>query len=64
MKRFFEVSATKNIHKKCVAVKYNALRIFSVAHQYPWRVAPQQSSLPFSRGWAKLISDLYVYKLS
>ena len=38
--------------------------IFSVAHLYPWRVAPQQSSLTFPGGNAKLFGDLYIYNLS
>jgi hypothetical protein len=33
-------------------------------HQYPWRVALQQSSLPFANGNAKLFLQLYIYNLS
>ena len=64
MSRFFKALATKNINKNCAAQKRNAIWIFSVDHLYPWRVAPQQSSIPFPGGAAKLKSDLYIYNLS
>jgi hypothetical protein len=64
MKRFFEAYGTKNINKNAPHKHATHLRIFSVAHLYPWRVAPQQSPLPFPSSAAKLFPDLYIYNLS
>ncbi len=65
MRRFFEALYTKNIYKMIAPYNtYSAIWIFSVAHLYPWRVAPQQSAIPFPDGTAKIFSNLYIYNLS
>ena len=64
MIRFSKALGTKNSYKKSAAQKAQRNWIFSVAHLYPWRVAPQQSSFPFPDGISKIFAHLYIYNLS
>jgi len=64
--KFFKAYNTKNIQNKNALYRSttHSYQDFLRDHQYPWRVALQQSSLPFADGAAKLFLQLYIYKLS
>ena len=64
--KFFEAYSTKNISIENAPCRSTAHFMMDILrdHQYPWRVAPQQSSFPFADGAAKLFLQLYIYKLS
>ena len=49
--------------KKAPMFYHQDCPIFLSAGTYPWRVAPQQSSLPFQFHYAKLKTKNYIYKL-
>lgn len=49
--------------KKILNANTQDYPIFSSAEIYPWRVAPQQSSLPFQFHDAKFKTKNYIYKL-
>ena len=58
----FPKAYTQRIKMRCT--KAQRILSFSVAHLYPWQVAPQQSSRPFPGGTTKLFRELYIYNLS
>jgi hypothetical protein len=49
--------------KKILNANTQDYPIFSSAEIYPWRVAPQQSSLPFQFHDAKFKTKNYIYNL-
>jgi len=64
--KFYKAYNTKNISKENAPCRSTAHFIEDILrdHQYPWRVALQQSSFPFSDGVTKLYLHLYIYNLS
>jgi hypothetical protein len=64
--KFFKAYSTKNVSKENAPYPSTAHFMMDILrdHQYPWRVALQQSSLPFANGAAKLTLQSYIYNLS